>query len=293
MGRLLRFGQSRHAGASTYLTIAIEAGYFADHGVDLAVSQFPNTNAAISSVINGQTDVASGPGLPVVKAALDGADPLIVLSNASINVFVVMGAAGVASPDDLRGGRVAITEPYGQDALVMRRALADWGLDPDRDVTLVPLVGRRKSWEALLDGRVSAMTATVPEPAAARKLGLPILREFASDRRPYQLGGLVTTRRFADAEPELLRSFVAAATAGVRRFRAEPELALRHLRARVEFDDPDVLAETYRVFTSPHNHYVPDPRGLAEVARDFAESRGEPVDIDASAHVDPSFVPQP
>lgn len=290
MATTLRLAHSKHAGASTYLPIAQEAGYFDDRGVDLRTIEMHNTNAAISSVMDGDADVASGPGLPVLKAAMRGGDPLIVLSNAATNVFAVMGAPGVTSPDDLAGRRLGVTAPYGQDALVMRRALRDWGIDPERDVELVAMQRRRKSWEALLDGRVGAMAATVPEPAAARKLGLPVLRDFEQERRPYQLGCLVTTRRFADKEPALLRAFLAAAEAGVRRFRSDRELAVRHLRARLQIDDRDVLVETHRVFSSPQNDYVPDPTALAEVARDYAELLGEPIDVDVSTLVDASFL---
>lgn len=291
MATTLRLGASRHAGASTYLLVAEEAGFYDDHGIELDKRQYQNTNAAIASVVKGETDVASGPGLPVLKAALAGADPLIVLSNAATNVFAVMGAPGIETPDDLRGKPLGITEPYGQDSLIMRRALLDWGMDPERDVDLVSMTRRRRTWEALLDGTVAAMTATVPEPAAARKLGLAILRDFEPERRPYQLGGLVTTRRFADEHPDVLRAFLAATTAGVKRFRSDADLAVKHLRSRVEFDDDDVLYETHRVFASPHNPYVPDPKALAEVAKDYFEFMADPVDFDAAAYVDASFVP--
>lgn len=291
MATALRLGHSRHAGASTYLPIAQEAGFYDDHGIALDVVELHNTNAAIASVIGGATDVASGPGLPVLKAALAGADPLIVLSNAAINVYAVMGAPGVSTPDDLRGAPIGLTEPYGQDTLVLRRALLDWGLDPDRDVRLRFMHKRRAIWEALLDGTIAAMGATVPEPAAARNLGLAILRDFAPERRPYQLGCLVTTRRFADARPDVLRAFLAATVAGVRLFRSDADLAVRHLRSRLEVEDTGVLYETHRVFCSPDNDFVPTPKGLAEVARDYADLMNQRIDLDVTGYVDASFLP--
>ena len=207
------------------------------------------------------------------------------------NVVGIMGARHITDPEQLRGGVVGVTGMDDPDRTFLHRALTDWGIDPHSEIEFRVLGTRGKVWDAMVAGEVLAMAATIPQPLLARRLGLPVLRDFHDEHEVYQVGTIVTSRRFADEQPEALRAFLGAARRSIELFQSDFELSLPHLKARSKLDDVDVLRETHRLFSEAMADYVPKVEAIAAVARDYAAATGQPVELDFDALVDASFVP--
>jgi len=289
MNQVVRVAHTRRAAGNAPMRMAIERGYFTDRGIDVVMQEYPRGAVAVEAVESGVADAAVVGGA-LLHMAMRGADPRIVMNVEAWNVFAIIGARGVERPEDLRGKPVGICGPHDADTFIMKRALRDWGLDPDRDVELVVFDGgRSEQWTATLDGRISAMACTVPEPLHARAVGLPILRDFSEPPEPYQSGSLTTTKRYADANPDLLLTFLEGQLAGVRAYQTDFEAALPHLRDLTKIDDVDVLRETHRLFGMAMGEYVPQVEPLTNTARDLADSLGTPLPFVVADLIDPSF----
>lgn len=291
MPREIRIAHSAHGPANSPMAIADGEGLFAARSLDVRTCEVGNTAACVEELVAGTVDLAAAPGVPVINAAMGGLDIVVVMSCASENLCGVIGARHVRTPEDLRGGVVGTTSVHDQGYVLLHRALREWGIDPQADVRTRELHTRGHEWEAVVAGEIDAFATTIPQPLLARRAGLPVLRDFMEEREPYQLGCVVTTRRFAEQHPDLLREVLAAWLAGYRRFQEDAETAMPYLRARTKVDDPEVLAETYRILQAEFDNYVPRVEPLAAVARDLAAARGTPVDLDVSRLVDPSFLP--
>lgn len=287
--RRVRMAHSGHGAGNAPTGVALAAGLFAEHGVDAEMIEVFRNSDAIALLEAGDTELVIAPGVPIIESALRGAEPLVVMSIENVNLFGVMASASVPSPADLRGAAAGISGAQDQDAIVLRRALRDWGLGDD-DVEIRQVPSRGAQFEALRRDELQVMAAPVPWPLLSRSLGLPILRDFSATPEPYQLGAIVTTRRFAEEQPELLRDYMTAQLAGVRRFQTDFDAALPHLRARSKIDDLDVLAETHRRFSQALDHYLPTVEPIAAVARDLAWVSGRRIDLDLERLVDGSFV---
>jgi NitT/TauT family transport system substrate-binding protein len=222
-----------------------------------------------------------------------GGDPLIVMSLEDENVVAVMGNRDIKEPEDLRGKTIGVVGFGDQDYVLLRRAMRNWGFDPDLDVKFEEYGHRGALWDALLAGKIGAMSATIPQPILARKIGIPVLYDFRDDNEPWQVGTFVTTRRFADENPELLRDFLAGLRQGIELFQSDFEISLPHLKARSKLEDEDVLRETHQLFGDAMRNYVPREAPIRAVARDLEAATGESVDIDFSKLVDDSYVPPP
>ena len=291
MARTLHVAFSTNGAGNSPMSLGIELGIFAAHGVDLAMDRpMPRGGDVMRALESGEADIGTGSGLPILKMAARGAQPVIFMSIENENVFAIMGARGIGGPDDLRGTTVGIAGPEDQDGIMMRRALSDWGLDPASDVELRPFAGGRgEVWRALERGDVTAMACTIPEPLNARAVGLPILRDFMDSHEPYQSGSVVTTRRLADAEPDLITRVVRAQVEAIHAFRADFERALPHLRRCTEITDVDVLRQTHQLFGDAMLNYVPEEAPLRAVLADVERFAGERLDVDVAAIVEPSF----
>lgn len=289
MSETIRVAHTRRAAGNAPMRMAIERGYFAERGVDVVMREYPRGAVAVEAVEAGQADAAVVGGA-LLHLAMRGADPRIVMNIEAWNVFAIIGARGIETPEDLRGKRVGVCGPHDADTFIMKRALRDWQMDPERDVELVVFgEGRSAQWTAVLEGSIEAMACTVPEPLHARAVGLPILRDFADPPEPYQSGSLTTTKRFADAKPELLQTFLEGQLAGVRAYQEDFDAALPHLRDLTKIDDVEVLRETHRLFGMAMGEYVPRVEPLTNTARDLADALGSPLPFRVADLVDPSF----
>jgi len=271
------------------MALGVACGYFEEAGLDVVMQEVPRTGDAVERLMEGGCEFAVAGAVPIISAALAGHDPLIVMSIESENVFGIVGAKGIDSPEQLRGATIAITGKREQDDIILRRALREWGIDPDSEVTFEVRGSRGKCWDAVAAGEAAAMTATIPQPVLARAVGLPVLKDYIDLHEPYQAGAIVTTRRFAEANPDVVRRFLEGQLRAIRRFQNDFEASLPHLKARSKLEDVDVLRETGRLFGLAVEDYVPNPEALANVVRYLSAGYGERIDFDVNSVIDASF----
>ena len=90
------------------------------------------------AMISGETPLiqASGPG--VVSAGLSGADPVYVVGGITTLDYWLMTQPEIKTPEQLKGGSVAVARFGGAADFVARFALAKLGLVPVKDVAGYP-----------------------------------------------------------------------------------------------------------------------------------------------------------
>jgi ABC-type nitrate/sulfonate/bicarbonate transport system substrate-binding protein len=289
--RLVRIAHSAHGTANSPFSIAESEGYFAQRGLTVERSEVANVAAAIDTLATRSCQIVGAAGAAILAASRGGLDVVVVMSIEARNLFGVIGAAGVTEPAMLRGATIGISRPGAPDHVILHRALREWGMSPEDDVTFAEMHSRGALWAALERGQIAAMATTIPQPIIARAAGLPVLRDFADLNEPYQLGAVVTTRRFAVDQRETVTAFVAAMLTAVDRFRHDPVLAIFHMKARGKIADEDALAKTYAHFAAGMAFSVPDPAALGNVARDYAYVDPAIREVDVDALIDRSFVP--
>jgi NitT/TauT family transport system substrate-binding protein len=289
MSDIIRVYHSAHGAGNSPMALGVAAGFFKDAGLDVTMQEMPRTGLAIENLIAGKCEFAVAGAVPIINAVRAGHDPVIVMSIEAENVYGIVCAKGTESPEQLRGATIAISGKREQDDIILRRALREWGIDPDTEATFKEMGSRGKCWDAVVNGEAAAMTATIPQPILARAVGLPVLKDYAEDHEPYQAGAVTTTRRFADANPDIVRRFLGAQLRSIRLFQTDFEAALPHMKARSKLEDVEVLRETNRLFGEALEHYVPNPVALANVIKYRNAAYGDSIDIDIDKVVDPSF----
>jgi NitT/TauT family transport system substrate-binding protein len=285
----VRVFHSAHGAGNAPTALGVAAGFFKDAGLDVILQEVARAGDAVVKLVEGECEFAIAGAMPIINAALAGHDPLIVMSIESENVFGIVCARGIEAPGQLRGGTIAISGKREQDDIVLRRALREWGIDPASEVTFEVRGSRGNCWDAVVNGDAAAMAATIPQPVLARAVGLPVLKDYIELQEPYQAGAVVTTRRYAEANPDIVRRFLGGQLRAVRLFQTDFEAALPHLKARSKLDDIEVLRETNRLFGLALEQYLPNPLALAMVVKYLRAGYGEPVDIDVNKVIDASF----
>jgi ABC-type nitrate/sulfonate/bicarbonate transport system substrate-binding protein len=291
MAPVFRHSYSNSGAVNAVFTLAQERGFYANHGLEVELVEYPRTSDALDAAIGREVDAATCPGVCILRQALAGKDPVNVMNMEDENVFGLIGARSIESPADLVGTTVGTFGLGDQNQVVISRALRALGLDPARDVRFRTDYPDRAALLAAVDrGEISAMCMTVPTPLMARAMGLPILLDFRDRAEPYQCGAIVTSRRYADENPETLTRFIAATIDGAKLFQSDVEAALPHLAARSKLTDENVLREVHCLFCHALDHLTPTVAPLAGVATDMEAMLGGPLNVDLESLVDTSYL---
>ncbi len=252
------------------LWAAVEAGVFADHGLDVTVQPIQGGAQAMPALINGDIDFSVGQPFGAMRASLQGLDVKIVANYAQslaegddINSVVVGAGSDITTPADLAGKKVAVNSLGAAGDLTIMAAVEQDGGDPSTvEFVEVAFPDAQAQLEA---GNIDA--AWVPEPFVSMIVGAGGARVVD----PYQavLPGLptlvlqTTGATLAD-DPELVEA-VREAFAAAFAWAAENDETMRQSLV-TEMSLPEAAAANLRLpqFSTQIDEDV--LQGLADLA---------------------------
>lgn len=192
------------------LLYAQENGLFAKHGLTANVIAIDGGPEAVAALIAGDIDICSTAGSPIVAARAAGADVRLIAGMVNTYVYSLIVPPDIQTPDDLRGGAIAVSDFGSSSDTAARAALKKLGLEPDKDVTITPVGGQRDRLAALKAGAVQGTLLSPPQTGMADELGFKVLVDMYDLGIPFQHTAIASTGRFIDENPEVIESFLAA-----------------------------------------------------------------------------------
>ena len=225
--------------------VARDAGIFAKNNLDVQAVYFSGGTISVTAMIAGDTPLiqASGPG--IVSAGLAGADPVYVVGGITTLDYWLMTQPEIKTPEQLKGGTVAVARFGGAADFVARYALPRLGLVPGKDVTIVQTGSTPERMAALEARRVSASTLVPPAMFYAQKKGFHLLADVAALGLAYQHQGGVTTKKFLREHPLVVRNFVKSYIEAVHRLKSDRALGLKIAAKYLRLEDKELLQRTY------------------------------------------------
>ena len=156
------------------LWAAVDAGVFAEHGLDVTVQPIQGGAQAMPALLNGDIDFSVGQPFGAMRASIQGLDVKIVANYAQslaegddINSVVVGAGSDITSPADLAGKKVAVNSLGAAGDLTIMAAVEADGGDPS---TIEFVEVAFPDAQAQLDaGNIDA--AWVPEPFVSMIVG--------------------------------------------------------------------------------------------------------------------------
>jgi NitT/TauT family transport system substrate-binding protein len=245
------------------LWMAKDAGFFDAFGLDVEFVVFASGTQGIQALLSGQLPIVTAGGPAVVHAVLAGADVRCVaelLGTMPARLFV---SPSIASPADLKGKMLGISKFGTVSDFAVRFALSRWGLEPDRDVTLIQVGTAAGRLAAVQSGSVAGTVLDVGLVDAARKVGLRELADLSTLGLSFPYEVVAVPQSLIRERPDTLRRFLQAVTLGVRRFKTDREAGIRVLAKYLQRPDPEGLADTYTIYAGlvPAKPFV-TPEGL-------------------------------
>ena len=192
---------------------AYHRGFYRDEGIDLEIILM-SLAAANNAFFKGEIDYSAGlTGLALAAVRNYPAKILIFTVAKPLQSF--MSRKDIKDPRDLKGKKVAGSSPGGSATILAYQALRHFGLDPGKDVQVLPMGGSGAGRLAVLEqGVVDASLLSVPENIIALHKGYNELI-FLGDVVSFPQNGFGTSVARIQQQPEEVYKMVRATLRGL------------------------------------------------------------------------------
>src|SRR5499433_1235132 len=242
----VRMGSSSTNVSFLALYTAFHRGFFKDEGIDLEIIYMP-ANLASTAVQSGDIDY-NGAVTGTIGAAVRGQPMKVLLFTVSKPFLFLVSKKEIKDVKQLRGKKIAGSSPGGSATLIAEKVLKHYGLEPGRDVSLLPMGGSAAGRYAVLEtGSVDASFLSVPENIIALERGYNEL-VFAGDVVEFPQNGFGTSEKRIRENPDEVYRMVRATLRGLM-FVNDPknrEAVIDILMKQWKLSDRKMAAETLR-----------------------------------------------
>jgi NitT/TauT family transport system substrate-binding protein len=192
---------------------AYHRGFYKDEGIDLEIILM-SLAAANNAFFKSEIDYSAGlTGLALAATRNYPAKILIFTIAKPLQSFV--SRKEIKEPRDLRGKKVAGSSPGGSATILAHQALRHFGLEPGKDVQVLPMGGSGAGRLAVLEqGVVDASLLSVPENIIALHKGYNELI-FLGDVLSFPQNGFGTSVSRIQQHPEEVYRMVRATLRGL------------------------------------------------------------------------------
>jgi NitT/TauT family transport system substrate-binding protein len=283
----INVGYSAISGDALPAWVAKDAGIFEKNGLDVQLVFFSGGTTAVMALISADTPIAQLAGAAVINSVIAGSDAALIVGGVTSLNYYLMARPDIKTPEQLKGGSVAISRFGSSSDFIARYALSKVGLTPGKDVTIVQIGSTTARVDAALSNRVQATVVQPPASIIAQKKGMTILADLPKLGLVYQHTSAATTRRFIREHPDIVRRYVKSQVDAVHRIYTDKEASLRALARFIGRNiEREILEKTWENLLSesilPKKQYpslegiktilTTELKGKAANPEDFADS---------------------
>src|SRR2546427_10910232 len=168
----INVGYSAISGDALPAWVAKDTGIFEKNGLDVQLVFFIGGTTAVMALVSADTPIAQLAGPAVINSVLAGSDATLIVGGVTSLNYYLMGRPEIKTPEQLKGGSVAISRFGSSSDFIARYALQKVGLTPGKDVTIVPIGSTTARVHAVFAGRVPATVVSPPASIIAQKRGM-------------------------------------------------------------------------------------------------------------------------
>jgi len=252
-------GFSAYSAAFMPAFVADRSGYFSREGLSVKLIFFQSGVQLAQSLISGDTQIGMGSAPELITAVNAGVKMRAVWGISNKMPYALISRPQIRTVADLKGKKVAVSSRGSLSEFLAAYVLKNKGLDPQRDVTYIPIGGVPTRFAAVQTGSVDASLISAAHFERARESGLNLLFMLEELLPEWPLDIIYLREDFlANREPEF-RAFLRAYQQGVAASKQSPDAAIAGLQKSLRFDHA-MAKEGYNAYVSS----LPDDGRIAE-----------------------------
>jgi ABC-type nitrate/sulfonate/bicarbonate transport system substrate-binding protein len=245
--------------------VAKEKGFFEKEGLKVQLITFRGTNLMLTALLAGELDYATI--LPFLTGASARGLPVKILAAVTkSSSYVMLSRPEIDSVKALRGKKLGINS-FGSSAdYAAYAAVSRSGMDPNKDVTILPIGGgTAERFAALASGTVDATVVTSPAEYAAEKQGLRVLMSAS------ELGALVripitgvgATLKKMERDPDEIVQLLRGLRLSTQYLLQNPEYSVGLFQRIMRMDAP-LADKLFKLYRDQYNPELTLPDGIVE-----------------------------
>lgn len=282
---------SERVGNYLVLWLAQEQGIFRAHGLDVDL-QLITGSTGMSALLSGQVQIAQVGASEVIGAVSNGSDLVATGNLSSVLPYVFITTPDIKTIDDLRGKSVGISTVGGSADVATRLSMQHYGLDPDKDITILAMGSLQNRTAGLQNGAIQAAPANPPDSFVLQRQGFHALFDVAELHFPAAAAVIVAQRSWVNEHKDVFQAWNDAVVESIALAKAKPEVGLPVMKKYLQSDDDELMRETYDYWIQ---EVVKQPPSLTsdqftDTVKALAPNNPRVSDVDLSKVIDPSFV---
>jgi NitT/TauT family transport system substrate-binding protein len=235
----------------SFLTAGVgqKRGFFRDEGFDLELIRM-NANISVTALSTGDIDYTMI-FASVVRGAMRGLPMKVVASFMDSSTHMLIARPEYKSIRDLKGKTLAVSTYGATSDVAARMMMRHGGVDPEKELKIIPLGADRARFGALREGIVDVAVLSPPADSEAAKYGLNVLSRFYEIyKMPFT--GLGTHQKKLKEKPDEIKRMLKAMIRTNRFIRQNREGTIQTMMEWMRVDRDSAAAtydSTVRVFS--------------------------------------------
>ena len=260
-------------------------------GVEPEIIAISASPTVLQALLANEIDAASISVTTLTSSRLQGADTVMMVGVVPTFVDHIVSLGNITAVEQLKGKTAGVNRLGSTSDLGLRLALRKLGIDPDKDVKIVPTGGTAERFAALSKG-ITQFTI-IPEPflTQAEKLGFRNLYNITDLKIPFWWNGILSREAIIRTKRPLMLKLTRAMIEAIHIIKTEKEYAKALIKKNLGVTDPVGLENAYRDYSNifPEVPY-PTPDGVKTMLDDLAVKNPKAASADPRAFVDLSLV---
>jgi ABC-type nitrate/sulfonate/bicarbonate transport system substrate-binding protein len=263
------------------------AGLFAKAHISVEIVNQQDEEKVVEDIIAQATPVGTPNAPSLIFSLLNGNDLVIVGGILNCPAFFLAANETIAGLSDIKGKRIGINQPRRMAGMVMLALLRRWGIDTDRDLTLVDFGLNDRSFEALRAREIDAALLPPEKAFLVEMEGFHLVAD-SLDLDCHWVP-LATTRRFLAANRNLVTKIASIYIQSIHLFKSQPQRTLAEIGRWLPAlaSKPLVLDKCYKLFAERFEPALtPSLASISSVLKEVALQDPRAKGIDASSLVE-------
>ncbi len=260
-------------------------------GVEPEIIAISASPTVLQALLAGEIDAASISVTTLTSSRLQGADTVMIVGTVPTFVDHIVSLGNINKVEQLKGKMGGVNRLGSTSDLGLRLALRKLGVDPDKDVKIIPAGGNPERFAALSRGLTQFTIMPEPFLTQAEKLGFRNLYSISQLKIPFWWNGILTRESILSAKRPLMLKLVRAMIEAIHIIKTEKAYAISLFKKNLGVNDPAGLERAYQDYSRifPEVPY-PTPDGVKTMLDYLAVNNPKAAAADPKTFVDMSLV---
>lgn len=260
-------------------------------GVDPEIIAISASPTVLQALLANEIDAASISVTTLTSSRLQGADTVMIVGVVPTFVDHIISLSSITKVEQLKGKVGGVNRLGSTSDLGLRLALKKLGIDPEKDVKILPVGGNAERFAALSKGLTQFTIMPEPFLTQAERLGFRNFYNVSELKIPFWWNGILSRESIVKSKRPLMLKLARAMVEAIHIIKTEKNYAIGLIKKNLGVNDPEGLERAYHDYSNifPEIPY-PTPDGVKTMLDDLAPKFPKAATADPKAFVDPSLI---